>query len=342
MNGTRHVAVRFDGRTATATPVTVQLESGRLVVRAEHGAALDSLPIEDALISEGFVNAPRLLELPDGATLQVPDPERAFDAALRAAGLRDAPVVRLQRHGPAVALALLLLLATLLAGYFRGVPAAARAIAFALPPALEERMGEQLLSVLDRAWLQPSLLPESERAAIAARFEQAAITSGVAQSSRLVFRASKDPRSGVNAFTLPGGVIILLDGLVRLADDHDVVLAVLGHELGHVAHKHVTRRILQSTGTGAIASLMWGDFSGVASGVPVVLGMLQYSRDFEREADDHALSVLHASGLSAEPLDRLFRRLAEQSQEHLLRPPAFLSTHPSTAERRERLAGMQH
>ena len=79
---------------------------------------------------------------------------------------------------------------------------------------------------------------------------------------------------------------LVLDGLVRFAGDEDAVLGVLGHELGHVAQKHSVRQVLQSVGVGAVASLLWGDFSGVAASVPIVAGMLGYSREFEREADE--------------------------------------------------------
>jgi Zn-dependent protease with chaperone function len=49
---------------------------------------------------------------------------------------------------------------------------------------------------------------------------------------------------------LSGGIIILLDGLVKFAGDYEAVLGVLAHELGHVAHKHSTRQILLSVGVG--------------------------------------------------------------------------------------------
>ena len=91
-------------------------------------------------------------------------------------------------------------------------------------------------------------------------------------------------------------------------------------------------------GVGILAGLIWGDFSGTAASVPVVLGTLQYSRDFEREADAFAIAFLRTSGVSSRHLREFFIRLeAREERKHRGSIPDFLSTHPSTEERIERL-----
>jgi predicted Zn-dependent protease len=137
---------------------------------------------------------------------------------------------------------------------------------------------------------------------------------------------------------LPGGIIVLLDGLVAFAEDEDAVLGVLGHELGHVVHKHPARGILQSAGLGALAGLLWGDFSGAAASVPITLGVLRYSRDFEREADEFAIALLRAQDVSTQPLYEFFVRVRRlESRRGVGAIPDFLATHPPTEERLERL-----
>jgi predicted Zn-dependent protease len=218
--------------------------------------------------------------------------------------------------------------------YVYGFPAAAEWVARSAPPTVERRMGEEVLRVLDRAYLEPSALDQSERTAIAERFARAARQTAPAVTCRVEFRAAGDT---VNAMALPGGIIILLDGLVEFAEDPDEVFAVLGHELGHVFHGHPFRDMLQSLGVGALAGLAWGDFSGVAAAAPAVVGWLRYSRDFEREADEFALRFLAENGLDGRPLHAFFERVGSLERElGVDEMPEFLSTHPNTAERLER------
>ena len=88
----------------------------------------------------------------------------------------------------------------------------------------------------------------------------------------------------------PGGTVVLLDGLVQMLGDpavvDDRVLAVLGHELGHVAPRHVLRRLLQTAAVYLAATVPRGDTARPAASGPVLLNALGYPRDLEREADD--------------------------------------------------------
>jgi predicted Zn-dependent protease len=143
----------------------------------------------------------------------------------------------------------------------------------------------------------------------------------------------------INAFTLPGGTIIVLDDLVRAASE-DQLLAVLGHELGHVVHHHPMQSAYRSASVAALAGLAWGDFSGVAASVPAAMGMLRYSRALEEEADDFAVRVLADAGLGAEPLCEFFELILEMEEELAVGSlPEFLSSHPDTDERIVRLCG---
>jgi predicted Zn-dependent protease len=316
-------------------PVMLRIEHADLVVEHD-GAVLERERLVRARVSEAFAHAPRQVLLPSGVTLEVPDDGRDFARELEQAGVHPSLAVRLRERWLVVLVALGLLAVLLAAAYVKALPVAARWAAFALPDRLEARMGRQLLAVLDSHYLRTSRLEAGRRARIAARFTRAAAVAAPGVSWRLEFRAARE--DSVNAMTLPGGIIVLLDDLVTFAGDEDAVLGVLGHELGHVVHKHSTREVFQTVGVGAVAGLLWGDFSGVAASAPVALSVLRYSRDFEREADEFAVSLLRAAGLSARPfhdfLQRLQRRDSHGGRDRL---PDFLSTHPSTDERLQRL-----
>jgi len=305
MSAATFSAFRFDGRTAHATAVSMRLDDDVLIVEDANGVVLEREPLPAARVSDAFDHAPRLIALSSGTTLEVPDEGGELARVLERAGFKDSPATRLQRHWAVVMLALVACIGLIAAAYFFGLPVAARWVAFALPATVEKRLGTQLLAVLDGHFVLPSVLEETERATIVRRFGEAARKAAPDVTFRLEFRAAPM----VNAFALPGGVIVVTDALVDVAGDDDAVIGVLAHELGHVRAKHGMRQVLQSAGAGSLAGLMWGDFSGTAASIPVLLGFLRSSRAFEREADEFAMAFLHENGLSVQPLQRFFASL---------------------------------
>jgi predicted Zn-dependent protease len=335
---TRHFAgTRFDGRTATAQAVQVYVAGPELHVVGS-GGVVDRTRIDPGRVSERFAAAPRIIALDGGASVEVDDPDGRFDHVLQAAGVHATPVQRMQRywHAALVSLACLLVLAAFV--YSRGLPAAAKWIAFRMPDTFEHKLGDEVLRQMDRHAFAPSRLPAARRAAIVQRFADAAAVGAPGIDYRIEFRGMREGK-GINAMALPGGTIVLLDGLVDLVKDDDALVGVLGHELGHVAGKHSLRHLLQSIGIGALAAVSWGDFSAIAANIPVIFGVLHYSRALEQESDEYAIWILQANGLSTRPLLEFFDALEEKSKSYrgTASPPALLSTHPGTDERRRRL-----
>jgi Zn-dependent protease with chaperone function len=324
-------ATRFDGRSAAGDIVLLRIDGPALVIMSR--TTLERVPLGEVAVAEAFEHAPRMLGLPGGQTLEVADPERTLPAAIASAGKHPSWIVRLQRAWVAVVAALALIVGLGVWTYVEGLPIAARRIAEALPSGFDRRMGENLLELLDANTFEPSNLPAERRVRIAERFRQAAAVAAPGVEARVEFRAGE-----VNAFALPGGIIIVFDELVELAGDDERVLGVLGHELGHVVHRHSTRQVLQALGTGALAGLVWGDFSTVAANVPLVLGMMRYGRGFEDEADDYAIAFLRANNLSPRPLYEFFMRTQSHDEKRRVGEiPDFLSTHPNSDTRVERM-----
>ena len=324
----------YDGRTAEAVPIDLTLDADTLRVVGSSGAPVLHAPVSSVQLSEPFKNAPRMLTFPGGETVQVDD---AFGLT-RALGLAGRPpplVARLQASWLLSSIATFLVVGLLILAYIYGVPAAAHWAAHQVPPEVESRMGTALLELIDRRSLRPSKLSEARRSAISQRFAQMALKAAPDAAYRLEFRTARDDDDAINAFALPGGVIVLLDGLVDAAESDDQVLGVLGHELGHVVHRHSMQRVMQAVGLGALAGLAWGDFSGVAANVPLVLGIFRYSRADERAADEFAVRLLRGGGLTAQPLLEFFEIIESKYGKYTAEIPDFLSSHPSTPERIE-------
>lgn len=324
----------YDGHTADSLRVDLLIQSGDMLVLAPDGSLVLRTPVADVQLSEPFRNSPRLVNFRGGESLQIDD-AREVTRALGLAGRPPPLVARLQGSWPLTLVATILVVALFVFAYVRGVPAVAHWAANALPPAVEQRMGTSLLELLDNRQLRPSKLPEAKQTRIAKRFGEMAATVAPNAVYRLEFRTAKQTENRINAFALPGGIIVLLDGLVNAAANDDQVIAVLGHELGHVVHRHSMQRLVQAVGLGGLAGLAWGDFSGVAANVPLLLGIFRYSRADERTADEFGVRMLREGGLTAQPLLEFFELLESKHGKRAAEIPDFLSTHPSTAERIE-------
>ncbi|KAF0116557.1 MAG: peptidase M48 family protein [Rhodospirillaceae bacterium] len=88
--------------------------------------------------------------------------------------------------------------------------------------------------------------------------------------------------TAVNAFVLPGGHIVVMDGLIQAAEEPDDLAGVLAHEMAHIAHRHTVRQMVRHMGLGLIVDTATG---GMGGEIGRLLLTLSYSRDDEREAD---------------------------------------------------------
>lgn len=329
----------FDGRSAAATPVRIAIAGGVLTVTTPDGVLLLEHGLARLTVTEAFGTAPRQIGLPGGAVVEVADGP-ALTAALAAAGRRPGLVDRLEARWRGALAAVVACVGVLVAAYVYGLPAAARWVAGKMPASAEQRLGDGVLEVLDGNLLQPTTLSEEEQRAAQARVDDAARLGAPAVSYRLLFRSAGFGPS-TNAFALPGGTVVLLDGLVRGTASDDRLVAVVGHELGHVARRHSLQAFLKSAGVGAAAGLLWGDFSGQAAAIPAALAMFDYSRDAEREADEDGVRFLRAAGRSALPMvDALCLLQSVELEAQMGELPKLLSTHPKLSERMEHVRNL--
>jgi Zn-dependent protease with chaperone function len=229
-------------------------------------------------------------------------------------------------------------LAMLVGSYVYGIPMLAGVAADRMPAAITDRLGSETLAVLDRQVFTASAIPRARQQAIDAAFRGLRMPAGSTGAYRLEFR--KSDAMGANAMALPSGTIVVTDGLVALARDDREILGVLAHEAGHVEGRHGLRGLLQNSLVGMLMALVAGDISSLAAAAPAALLEANYSRELEREADDFAIEVLRANGIPLRYLADILRRLESASgASGLSSALKYLSTHPATAERVQRLEG---
>ena len=135
---------------------------------------------------------------------------------------------------------------------------------------------------------------------------------------------------------LPGGLIIVTDGLLEQVESENELAFVLGHELGHYRN----RDHLRALGRGVVLALLFTvttgrDVSGI--GITVSdLALRGFSRKQEIAADAFGLGVVNAHYGHVNEAWRLFQRWDEGNDDRL-DLAAYTSTHPQPADRIERL-----
>ena len=221
--------------------------------------------------------------------------------------------------------------------YFWGIPTAAALIAERVPVSWEEQLGESVVN---------HLAPPEKRCTDSTRTRL--IDDIVKNLLRplpqlpYTFRVIVVDNPTLNAFAAPGGYIVLFRGLLEKTKTAEELAGVLAHEVQHILQRHATRTLLQHASTSLILSALAGDISGVtAYGLEGArtLGTLRYSRRNEEEADIRGLLMLLAARINPEGMIAFFEAMKEERGKgrELL---TYLSTHPSTEGRIERLRSL--
>jgi predicted Zn-dependent protease len=142
-------------------------------------------------------------------------------------------------------------------------------------------------------------------------------------------------KSAINAFAVPGGNIFVFSGLLEQTESPDELAGVFAHEIQHVVQHHSMREILRRSSTGLLLSALTFNSSGILSygmeGANII-GSLQFSREFEEEADSKGMDLLLKSQVNPEGMIQFFEKLKESEKNSTL-PPVYLSTHPATESR---------
>jgi predicted Zn-dependent protease len=133
----------------------------------------------------------------------------------------------------------------------------------------------------------------------------------------------------INAFTVPGGNILISTGLIGFCDSPEELAAVMAHEMGHVEERHVIARLIKELGIKIVTS---GD-QYVIGEVTGLITSTSFDRKQEEEADQFAAHLLEQSSIEPRTLATLFRKLEKESGNELMEHFELISTHPNFSSR---------
>lgn len=153
------------------------------------------------------------------------------------------------------------------------------------------------------------------------------------------FNLVKDKQ--VNAFCMPGGKIVVYEGLLKLCSSDDELAVVIGHEVAHAVAKHSNERISQQLLTQYGAQILNQALSEKSARIQqignTVYGLgaqygvtLPFSRKHESEADYMGLIFMTMAGYNPSTAVTFWQKMSANGGASI---PEFMSTHPSDATR---------
>jgi Zn-dependent protease with chaperone function len=134
----------------------------------------------------------------------------------------------------------------------------------------------------------------------------------------------------LNAFALPGGIVIVHSALIEKTDNADELAAVLAHEVQHIEQRHALKNMIKSVGWAAALMVVLGDVNTATAVIIHQVGNMYFSRDLEDEADRLGFKALITAKINPAGMPTLFKKLEKEQQINI---PAWISSHPATGER---------
>ena len=230
--------------------------------------------------------------------------------------------------------------------YAQSLPELGEAAQSALTPGQERQIGQ---SIMKEARADPQFYGDAEVTDYVTAVGNRLAARGTDTRQSFEFFLMRDPQ--INAFALPGGKIGVHTGLIVAAQSESEMAGVVGHEIAHVTQRHIARMVsnqqankwvsLAAFAVALLASRSNTQVSQAALAAGPALAIqqqLNYSRDFEREADRMGLQMLEKAGFDPRGMELFFERLQRATRLSEGGAPSYLRTHPMT---HERIADMQ-
>ena len=203
---------------------------------------------------------------------------------------------------------------------------------------------KQVLLVSDQEVLSSSLTQYSDYMKSAKKSSSKDGAAMVTRVGKKIAAATEqylrnDPQ--VNAFCMPGGKIVVYEGLMQLVSSDDELAVVVGHEVAHAVAKHSNERMSQQLMAQYGAQILGQALSNKSAAVQKIgasvygLGaqygvMLPFSRKHESEADYMGLVFMAMAGYNPAVAVNFWQKMSAGKSGST---PEFMSTHPSDATR---------
>ncbi len=323
----------FDGKTSGARNVTVQLSQKSILIQ---GGVDVQIPREQLRILNPMQNCPLIIEIKDGARLEIDPRDYSYDQIKSFAGSRNRLVYWLETNLISVLVSAFLIIVGAVYVVQVVLPRFSVVIAEKVPQSWANALDNTIVEQLDGRLLAPTVLPMARQQELLKFLRQKINTP-----PKILFRKLQMP----NAFALAGNTMIISDELVETMDQDEEILAVALHEMAHLKKRHVLSMLISSSALSALAFVVIGDMVGTTEwilNIGVFLVGAKYSRSFEKEADAWALASLEALHLPASCFKEALLHLEKAYSSKVFKQSTllnYLSSHPGIDERVGKIKG---
>jgi beta-barrel assembly-enhancing protease len=145
----------------------------------------------------------------------------------------------------------------------------------------------------------------------------------------------------INAFALPGGYFYVDSGLILAADEEDELAGVMAHETAHVCAHHAAREMTRANYAqiGMVPLIMmtgytwtgYGIYEGAQLLIPITF--LEFSREFEAQADYLGIQYAYRAGYDPEGLVSMFEKIENLQKQKPGAVAKVFEDHPQTPDR---------
>jgi beta-barrel assembly-enhancing protease len=196
-------------------------------------------------------------------------------------------------------------------------------VAGRVPLATEQKIGESVLTSLKS---QTELVDKGVAVAAVKKIGDRLTKDSPYQYQ---WHISNDP--AINAFALPGGIVVVNKGLLEKADSPNEVAGVLAHEIQHVEQRHALKNMIASSGLAAAVLLVLGDANMMVMIIAHQVSEQYFSRQIESDADMKGVSLLHKRNIDPQGMVTFFKKMQVAYKDK--EGPSWLSSHPDTNSR---------
>ena len=140
-------------------------------------------------------------------------------------------------------------------------------------------------------------------------------------------------RDEVNAIALPDRHLVVYTGMIRYCKSPEELSGVLAHEIGHIEHGHVMKRLRKEVGLSMLVALAGGEANGeIARETARRLSSTAFDRQLEGEADAFAVHMMAKAEIDPEAFADVIFRLSQEKND-IPKRFEWISTHPNSQDR---------